>query len=455
MDEIRLFDVDPCEKGALAQENRAQAENTMTPTTFPFSWNEFADQPHNVAPRSERIRHHIRRWQTYVSLVWADIRFGLPALPLYRHFRKKMYRKPVPFSRSMFGVSISPAGSRSEEAVALLEDTGVRETLIRIPSWDKDKLDAYERFAALLSRRGFGLTIALLQKREDVFEAAAWAKFIEDVFARFRPFCRAYEIGHAWNRTKWGVWDYTEYLKIARPAFELREKYGIALVGPAVIDFEFHLYPPTLSALPFDISSSLLYVDRVGAPENGQFGWTTAMKVALFKAVTESSARKKMDCWITEVNWPLTGIGKYSPASGRPNVTEEEQADYLVRYYVICLASGLIERVYWWQLAAPGYGLVNSLEEPWRKRPSFLAMKAMLETLAGGEFVRKDRGLPAEVYHFRNEGKDMAVCWTARSPRVLEFPRKVARVMDRDGRRADVRENRVEVGASPKYVLFE
>ena len=184
---------------------------------FKFAWNEFADQPHNVAPRSERTRHH----------------------------------RPVAIEREMFAAAVSPRPGRDGEVLALLEEAGVREALLRIPSWEKDRLAEYEAFARLARSRGIGLAIALLQRREDVFEAAAWARFVEDVFARFSPVCRHFEIGHAWNRTKWGVWDYTEYLALARPAFALREKYGVKLVGPAVIDFEFHLYPPTLRALPF------------------------------------------------------------------------------------------------------------------------------------------------------------------------------------------------------------
>lgn len=426
---------------------------------FKFAWNELADQPHNVAPRSERTRHHIRHWKTYLTMIWADLLYGVPALFRYRRLRRRMFRRPVAIGRGMFAVAVSPRPGRNEEVLALIEETGVREALLRIPSWEKDRLDEYLAFARLVRSRGIGLAIALLQRREDVFEAASWACFVEDVFARFSPVCRHFEIGHAWNRTKWGVWDYTEYLALARPAFALRGKYGVRLVGPAVIDFEFHLYPPTLRALPFDVVSSLLYVDRVGAPENGQFGWTAAKKIALFKAVTEISARRPCGCWITEVNWPLEGTGPYSPASGKPNVTEEEQADYLVRYYLIALASGLIERVYWWQLIAPGYGLVDGgREEPWRKRPAWLALRQMVGALTDSEFTGKDRGRAArgaEIYRFRKAGKDFAVCWTNDGRREFEFGRPVEGVADRDGRALAPAGGRIAIGRSPKYVAFK
>jgi hypothetical protein len=439
---------------------------------FPFEWNERADQPHNVAPRSERTRHHLRRWRTYVSLLWWNILRGGAAFVRYRRYKKTMFRRPVAFGREMFGVAVSPRPGRNEEVAALLAETGVRETLVRVPSWEKDKLEDYVGFARLLRGRGFGLTFALLQRREDVFDAAGWAGFLEACFARLSPFGRDFEIGHAWNRTKWGVWDYTEYLALAKPAFALRGKYGVRLVGPAVIDFEFHLYPPTLRKLPFDVSSSLLYVDRVGAPENAQYGYTAAMKVALFRAYTEASARKPLPCWITEANWPLAGTGPWSPASGKPNVTEEEQADYLVRYYIICLAGGMVERVYWWQLVAPGYGLVDSRgrdgagrESVWRRRPSFAALRTLIAELAGAEFRGKDAGEAAkgaEIYRFAKGGREFAVCWTTGEPVAFDFGRPIARVLDRGGVAGasaagagmDAAGGRITIERSPKYVFF-
>jgi len=422
--------------------------------TYPFDWNEFADQPHNVAPRSERMRHHLRHWTTYVSMIGADLRVVVPALVLYRRYRKKMFRRPVTFERDMFAVCASPCLGRNEDVAALLKEAGVSQTLVRIPSWDKARLDVYEELIRLLGANGTGVTIALLQRREDVFETEAWSRFLEDVFVRFRGLCSSYEIGHAWNRTKWGVWDYTEYLKLARPAVELGRRHGARLVGPAVIDFEFHLYPPTLRALSFDTVSSLLYVDRVGAPENAQFGWTAAKKIALFKAVADRSAGKPVEAWITEFNWPLEGTGKYSPASGKPNVSEDCQADYLVRYYILGLASGLVERMFWWQIAAPGYGLVDSREAVWRRRPSFVALKTMIDILSGGTFTGKAEAGEGEIYFFRKEGQEFAACWTNGSPFVPRFERPVGKVVGRDGGLVDGR-GEVRIDGSPKYVFFK
>jgi hypothetical protein len=420
---------------------------------YKFEWNEFADQPHNVAPRWERRRHHLRHWRTYFSMAWADLVYGLPGLTLYRCYRRRMFREPVVFAPGMFGLSVSP-GLGGEDVIAFLKEAGARETLVRVASWERDRLDDTEAFVRSLRAEGIGVALAVLQRRQDVLEPQAWKSFLADVFGRFSSLCTAFEVGHAWNRTKWGVWDYTEYLTLAQAAFDLRPSAEIKLVGPAVIDFEFHLYPPTLRSLPFDKVSSLLYVDRVGAPENAQFGWTTEMKVALFKAVADRSAGGWRDAWITEVNWPLEGTGRYSPAAGRPNVSEETQADYLVRYYLISLAGGLIERVYWWQLAAPGYGLVDSGVTPWRRRPSFAAFRTMTTLLSGATFVGRDLAAGPRIFRFRKATLEFAVCWTPGRPCEHEFETPAAEVLDRDGKTTGQRGRRIRIDGSPRYVFF-
>ncbi|TET68847.1 MAG: hypothetical protein E3J56_10785 [Candidatus Aminicenantes bacterium] len=418
-----------------------------------FLWNRFADQPHNVAPKKERFWNHFKYAATYISLFASNLRYASPVLALYRQYRKKMYKEQVRIG-APFGVSVSPAGERSEEVVEYLEEMGIRHCLVRIPSWEKEKLDIYERFFRLIREKDIEFIIALLQQRDDVLHPLRWQHFLEDVFSRFGSICSFFETGHAWNRTKWGIWNYMEYLNMVHTSMPLAQKYGVKLVGPAVIDFEFHLYPPVLEKVLFDKISSLLYVDRMGAPENTQFGWDTSRKVALLKAVIDGCSRKNHDLWITEVNWALKGTGKYSPASGKINVTEKEQADYLVRYFILCLASGFVERIYWWQLVAPGYGLVDSRRKEWRRRPSFFAMKTMVSHLEGSIFLEKIPHPQAEIFSFCKGEKHFFACWINGTSYEHVFSRRVVRVIDWDGQELSVRDNTVKIDGSPKYVYF-
>jgi hypothetical protein len=418
-----------------------------------FRWNVYADQPHNIASRKERFKHHLRYGASYLNLTALNLRWAYPVLSLYRKYRRRMHQKPTKIG-APFAVAVSPAGERNEEVIKNLKEIGVNKSLVRIPSWEREKLPLYEKFIDCLVEHRIDLTVTLIQQREDVLSPSRWESFMKEVFSRFGQRCSFFEIGHAWNRTKWGVWDYREYLKLARPALSLAQDYRVNLVGPAVIDFEFHLYPPVLQALPFDKVSSLLYVDRQGAPENSQFGWTTAMKVALLKATVDVCSKKGRDCWITEVNWPLKGTGKYSPASGKPNVSEGEQADYLVRYFVICITSGYVERVYWWQLVAPGYGLIDSRQREWKHRPSFNALKTLVKHIKGSTFMGKVQDCEPEIFLFKKEEEDFALCWTKAKPCDHVFLRRLTRVLNRDGREIPFDPGKIRIEGSPKYVFF-
>jgi hypothetical protein len=421
--------------------------------TFPFRWNEFADQPHNVAPRRERFRHHLKHAGGYVDLALSGLAVSLPALRRYRQYSRTLYQYPVDLV-SPFAVSSSPAGDKNEAVIAALETAGVRRTLVRLPSWERGNLSRYEAFIRLLHGAGIDVVAALLQRREDVLNPGGWQGFLEDVFSGFSSLCSFFEVGHAWNRTKWGVWDHREYIELAQPAAALARNHGTGLVGPAVIDFEFHLYPPVLKAVNFDKVSSLLYVDRTGAPENAQFGWTTAKKVALLRAVVDVSAVGTKESWITEMNWPLRGTGEFSPAPGKPSVTEDEQADYLVRYFIICVASGLVERVFWWQLVAPGYGLIDSRGAAWRKRPAYFALATMIKRLEGSRFVARVRDRDCEIFLFRRAGEEFAVCWTNKGAVDYRFSRRPRYVIGRDGRENRVPADKIRIEERPQYVFF-
>jgi len=419
-----------------------------------FRWNPYADQPHNVATRAQRVGHHLRFAGSYLNLFAANLRRLIPGVALYRKYRKRLFRDPVPIGHP-FALAVSPSEGRNGDVLRYLLETGAHHALVRIPSWEVNRLSFYREFIDLLVESRIDCTLALLQCRDDVLDPPQWEYFVESVFERFKDRCSFFEIGHAWNRTKWGVWDYKEYLKLARPACALGEKHGVKLVGPAVIDFEFHLYPPVLREVSFDKISSLLYVDRVGAPENRQFGWNTPAKVALLKAVVDVCSPDSRDLWITEFNWPLEGTGKYSPASGKPNVTEEVQADFLVRYCVLTAASGFVERLYWWQLAAPGYGLIDNRGKEWRKRPGFFALKALVSLLDGCTFTSKIPHPRAEIFIFDKGEERLAVCWTTRSEFTMDFPGRIVRVLGRDGEFQGAYGNRIAVTGSPKYIFFQ
>ncbi len=229
-------------------------------------------------------------------------------------------------------------------------------------------------------------------------------------------------------------------------------------MGPAVIDFELHATAAVLNmphpVTRFDVVTSLLYVDRRGAPENRQLGFDTVGKVALLRAIAETARHPVERCWITEVNWPLIE-GPHSPAGKHVAVDEETQADYLARYYLLTLGTGLVERVYWWQLVARGYGLVDRADDGGlRRRPSYEALRFLERRLAGATFLGPLAApSPARLYLFRTaDGGETAVGWSTAEPAPARLPRPAAEAAARGGDPLPAPSGEeVELTPSPRY----
>jgi len=164
----------------------------------------------------------------------------------------------------------------------------------------------------------------------------------------------------------------------------------VLFLGSSVIDFEPLVTLRTLfngRNYLFDACASELYVNRRGSPRRKQFGlFGLHEKIKLISAMSKLSNRihdadAPSRLWITETNWPLLNTRPWTPNSGDPRSTVDEstQAQYLREYYEIAWATGLVERVYWWQLINPGYGLVDHRHGRLRKLPAFHMFQEVVE----------------------------------------------------------------------------
>jgi hypothetical protein len=174
----------------------------------------------------------------------------------------------------------------------------------------------------------------------------------------------------------------------------------------------------------------------------------------LLKAIAETARNSSGRCWVTEVNWPLRE-GPHSPAGKSVSVEEGPQADYLVRYFLLALGTGLVERVFWWQMVARGYGLVDPVDPTHlRKRPSFLAFRTMLRELDG---ARLEAVLPApepaRLYRFRRpDGREVVVGWSVNGVARVALPGLAKSVIGRDGEELPAPAgDEVELTPSPRY----
>lgn len=426
-------------------------------------WDELSDQPHSHAGRLERLRirlsdlpQHARAW---AALAGATPRVARRYLELCA---LRDARPREPFAWPGVGVALRPWPRDPAALLAAFDALGVRQALLRLHPW-QERHDDEEALARALAERGVELAFALPQVRELVRDPARWRSAVDRLGRRFLPFGRRFQIGQAINRSKWGIWNPVEYLALAADAAAILRGLdpGIELLGPAVIDFEAHATAAVVNLrhpeLRFDALASLLYVDRRGAPENRQLGFDTAGKVTLLAAIAETArlvGRRRQ--WITEVNWPLAE-GPHSPAGRSVAVGEPAQADYLARFYLEALGTGYVERVFWWQLVAKGYGLIDPMPDgALRRRPAFAALATLARVLDGALCHGAQPAPPgARLVRFGRPGRaELWAGWAYDAPGgsiAWRPPRPLVGGLDRDGRDLVPSAAEIALTGSPAY----
>ena len=338
----------------------------------PFFWDAYSDQP--AVLKDKAYKHAMRRaqWREHLKTLGTAL-FALPlALCAMPFFRPK---KP-------FELGLCVNLDKGEEQVALVEELGTKQLLCRFPLWEMERLDDYVAFI-----KGFGadktFTVCLLQDREHIEDLPLATLHVKRIFEALSPLVKEFQIGNAINRAKWGFFSVGEYLRFFECVQAVRDTHfpHLKLLGPSVIDFEYHYTARALFhglKTHFDAHTALLYVDRRGAPQNRQLGFNTKAKIAFLYALAKLSPRSSDDLYITEVNWPLSNTAPYAPTSEKECVDEATYARYLEAYITTAKQSGKVRKLFWHQLIAPGYGLVDN-RQGIRKMPGFYAFKKLLK----------------------------------------------------------------------------
>lgn len=425
-------------------------------------WDRLSDQPHQHAGRLARARIRLADLPQHLAATAALV----GALPRIRRRYRELRTAPVrPFSWPEPGIALRPWPENPAGLLAAFDRLGARRAMIRLHPW-QERHDEELELARALAARGVELAFTLPQNRELVRDPERWSAAIEELAGLFTPFGQRFQIGQAINRSKWGIWNYDEYLELAaRAAGILRRTPGVELFGPAVIDFEAHATAAVVnlrlprSALPhspalrFDGLASLLYVDRRGAPENRQLGFDTADKVRMLAAIAGTARRVgSARQWISEVNWPLRE-GPHSPAGKSVAVDEATQADFLVRYFLLAAGGGLVERIDWWQLVARGYGLCDpQADGSLRERPAFAALATLIREL-GGTTCHGPQAAPegARALRFTRGMEEIVVGWSTAGPIDWAPQRTPRRILDRDGRELPLAAESHRMLSSPRY----
>jgi len=418
-------------------------------------WDRLSDQPHQHASKWQKTMIRLADAPDHLADIAAVVGAAPKMLARYRELKAGLWQESSPFQG--IGVAVRPYPEDPDAHFEALKGLGVRHVLLRLHPWDNEH-EAEEALAQRLCDAGIEVAFTLPQNRELITDLPRWKESVERLAEAFTPYGRHFIIGHAINRSKWGVWTSQEYSHLLNAANQILRGYPeVEILGPGVIDFEFQA---TLAALQrktpgvhFDAVASLLYVDRRGAPENSQMGLDTVGKVTLLKAICDTARFGSPRSWITEVNWPLWE-GPHSPAGRSVSVDEESQANYLTRYYVLTLTSGMVERVYWWRLAARGYGLSTFEQDgTLRLRPSYRALKTLAAQLHGATSLGPIESPDGTyVFRFKANGGQRLVAWALNPGVTVELPSKPESAVDRDGEVIDTPTSAsIILGPSPVF----
>ena len=436
-------------------------------------WDERSGQPVSAVESRDRRRMYpmargarmLRDTLSSAPSIWRE----------YRALMAGAFQDPVNVAGRV-GMAVNPAPETASRELELLQRLGAIPAFVRFYHHENTTQRRFRsELVHALHRAGHPVSIAIVQDRKAVTTPAVWRDFASDVLGTVADIVDMVEIGHNINRAKWGVWDFRELRAMYDALDELRARYpGLRLMGPAAIDFEYAFLISALREWPRDVPlaalSHHLYVDRRGAPENVQSTFFSSIeKFALARAIARASGVCADRLVISEVNWPIKDAGVYSPIRAPylpayptydAGATEEEYGHYLLRYLCLALASGLVDRVYWWRLVSRGFGLVDDRDaNAWRERPAYHMLRHFLSVLGDATFEAAQ--LPQRIgnrhgryrFVFRRPDGETVVLTYAHGP-ALAFPRSEAFSYAEDATGTRVPSAPETLGPGPVYLRW-
>ena len=179
----------------------------------------------------------------------------------------------------------------------------------------------------------------------------------------------------------------------------------------------------------------------------GIFG--TSKKIDFLYSLSKLSLKSSSDILITEANWPISNTAPWAPTSEKECVSEDDYTNYMLRYYFLALGSKKVQSVYWHQLIAPGYGLIDS-REGLRKREAFLAYKTMISFVQDCEVLNYTCAKDLHVLTCKKNNKSFDIIWSSSSRNIpLEEEQQV---FDKLGNEI---KNNIEISSSPIYAFHK
>lgn len=351
--------------------------------------------------------------------------------------------------KTFAGVCLAAPNDSYAARVALEQIKELDVHAVRIDCSEATDAIAFKNLLESLKNVGVGVLLHLVQPLQQARLMPAsqavesWKHFVEGMLVEYSGYIEAVEIGTTINRAKWAGYRLEGFLAAWETAYPLIRNHGLPLVGPNVTDFEPQYNTGILgmlkrrSVLP-DIHSNNMFAERAIEPEaldrkilgekwKHLHGYDLIKKLSRLVKIAQGNG--VLRSWSTCAFWTLPRIERILVNA------EEQMADYLVRYYVLCASEGSFERFYWGPLVGRREGLLDDgtglpedrsvrdvvayyrelpgAADQWQRRRAFNAFKTMNGHLLGARYRARlcgQNGL--EVHAFEKGAEQFHVVWT-------------------------------------------
>ncbi len=184
-----------------------------------------------------------------------------------------------------------------------------------------------------------------------------------------------------------------------------------------------------------------------GAPDPcfDQFNFSDYMKEV--RSIMSEYGDSNKEIWFTELGWGIGG-----------NFTKRDQANFLVRAYVLSFAEG-IDKLFWFNFRGPSSTEGSALlDNDFTPRPAFQAHKTLASLLEGAVYEAKVDLKDAQCHVFKRGDERILFAWVPRG--TLQVPMRIAtknpRAMDIFGKEIHLnrRGSRIEVTLTESPIIL-
>ena len=383
-----------------------------------YEWDYHSNQPHTLKSKKLKNKIFFLAFFSNLKIIFATLYACVVAQYFFLR-DKESFEKKI----DSFGLCVNidrPIESQKSisniELIAMIDELSVENILVRIPLADFENIENYISFIELLKDKD--VLVCVLQDRQHVIDKHLTKKRLDFIFSKLEGIAEVFQIVNSINRKKWAFLSMDEYFSFFKIAYDLKKNKfpKIKLLGSNIIDFDIPFFSRSvfhLKSIFYDGIAAQLYVDRRGGPEQKQYGFDTLNKIRAYKAMSRASKKTSNEMYITEVNWPLNGMKNWAPAENFL-IDESLQSSYLVRYYLLMLATGKVKKCFWHQLVAPGYGLVNNLDEKIKKRDAYYCFQNLIAMLSGGITKKMTREKNLFCLIVEKEEKLIEAIWSSK-----------------------------------------